>query len=72
MARQLPPPRGGRAAQAMRMARRATPLALEAYRRWDQLTPEQKKRYAKMAREYAGRGRVALERAQRGRGGGRR
>jgi hypothetical protein len=51
------------------MARRVTPLALEAYRRWQNLTPEQKQRYTKMAREYAGRGRHAFDQAQRRRGG---
>lgn len=69
MARQIPPPRAGRAGRAFQMARRVTPLALEAYRRWQNLTPEQKQRYTKMAREYAGRGRHAFDQAQRRRGG---
>jgi RNase P subunit RPR2 len=53
---------------ARRAARRLWPLALAAYRQWQQLTPEQKERYRKLAREYAQRGRTALER-RRGRGG---
>ena len=69
MARQIPPPRGGRAGRAVYMAKRVTPLALEAYRRWQKLTPEQKERYTKMAREYAARGRNAYEQSQRRRGG---
>ena len=68
MARQIPPPRGGRTGRAAQMARRVTPLVLEAYRRWERLTPEQKQRYTKMAREYAGRGRQAFDQAQRRRG----
>ena len=72
MARQLPPPRAGRAGRVVQMAKRMSPVALEAYRRWQNLTPEQKERYARMAREYAGRGRHAFEQAQRRRGGRRR
>lgn len=68
MARQIPPPRAGRAGKAVHMVRRVTPIALEAYRRWQNLTPEQKERYAKMAREYAGRGRKAYDQRQRRRG----
>ncbi len=68
MARQIPPPRGGRAGRAVVMVRRVTPVVLEAYRRWQKLTPEQRERYTKMAREYAGRGRQAYEQSQRRRG----
>jgi hypothetical protein len=54
---------------AARAARRTWPLVLEAKRRWDRLTPDQRERYVRMAREYGRRGRDALT---RGRGGGRR
>ncbi|MEA2442083.1 MAG: hypothetical protein QOH76_3507 [Thermoleophilaceae bacterium] len=56
--------RGQRAAAhpAVRTARRAWPLLVEAYRRWDRLTPEQKERYRRMASEYSQRGRDALGR----------
>ena len=42
-----------------RAAWRAAPLASEAYKRWQRLTPEEKERYAKLMREYAERGRRA-------------
>jgi hypothetical protein len=32
-------------------------VALEAWRRWQALSPEEKERYRKMARRYADRGR---------------
>jgi hypothetical protein len=50
---------------AVRGARRAWPLLLEAKRRWDRLTPEQQDRYRRMAREYARRGQDALSRRGR-------
>jgi hypothetical protein len=31
------------------------PIAIELYRRWQQLTPEQRERYLKRAQEYAQR-----------------
>ena len=40
-------------AEAARLARRGIPIALELYRRWQDLTPEQRERYLKTAREYA-------------------
>ena len=57
-----------RAHPAVRVAQRAWPLVLEARRRWDRLTPAQRERYVRMAREYGRRGRDALGR--RGAGGG--
>jgi hypothetical protein len=42
--------------RAVRTARRLYPLLLEAYRRWDRLTPAERERYKKMARQYARRG----------------
>jgi hypothetical protein len=40
---------------AARLARRGVPIAIELYRRWQQLTPEQRERYLKRAQEYAQR-----------------
>ena len=55
-----------RIATARRVAQRAWPVALEAWRRWDNLTPQQKERYRKMAAEYAQRGRkVIVSRSER-------
>lgn len=54
--------------RARRYARRLTPLAMEAYRRWQALTPEEKERYRQQARGYADRGRQAIEQARRRRG----
>ena len=39
-------------------ARRLAPLALEAWRRWQALPPEEKERYRNLARRYAERGRT--------------
>ena len=57
----------GRAASA---GRRAWPVLLMAWERWQQLPEEDKERYRRQAREYADRGRKALEAARR-RGGSR-
>jgi hypothetical protein len=43
---------------------------MEAYRRWQALSPEEKERYKRQARGYADRGRHALEQARHRRGGG--
>ena len=51
-------------ARLAKLARRAAPLAREAYRRWDNLSPEEKERYKKQARGYAVRGKQVLD-AQR-------
>ena len=40
---------------AARLARRGVPVAIELYRRWQSLTPEQRERYLRRAREYADR-----------------
>jgi hypothetical protein len=40
---------------ATRTARRLWPVALELYRRWERLPPEQKERYRRLARENAQR-----------------
>jgi hypothetical protein len=60
--------RGGRAARAAHGARRLWPYLLMAWERWQALSPEQKERYKRQARDYAGRGRKALE-ERRGKGG---
>jgi glycogen debranching enzyme len=56
--------RAGRARGAVRGARRVWPYVLMAWERWQSLSPEEKERYKKRAREYAERGRQTLD-AQR-------
>ena len=56
----------GRGGKAVTNARRMWPYLLMAWERWQSLSPEQKERYKRQAREYAERGRKALEQ-QRGR-----
>ena len=41
------------ARRAIRTAKWVYPMVLAAYRRWDQLPPEQKERYMRDARRYA-------------------
>ena len=41
--------------------RRLWPLALMAWERWQALSPEQQERYRRQARNYADRGRKAVE-----------
>lgn len=55
----------------LRTARRLSPVALEAYRRWQAMTPEERDRYRQMARGYADRGRTAVDRARERRRRGR-
>jgi hypothetical protein len=50
-----------RLSRAMRGARRAWPLMLMGWERWQKLSPADKERYKRQARAYAGRGRKALE-----------
>ena len=47
-----------------RVARRAAPLAREAYRRWEKLSPDEKERYKKRVRESGERARQTGERAR--------
>lgn len=54
----------GRIALAVRGAKRVTPLVLEAYRRWDRLTPAEKERYKQRVRSVVDSTR---ERVRRGR-----
>jgi glycogen debranching enzyme len=56
--------RTARARGAARGARRVWPYVLMAWERWQSLSPEEKERYKKRAREYAERGRKTLD-AQR-------
>ena len=55
--------------RVIKVARRLAPVAAEAYRRWNQLSPEEKERYKARARQYAARGQAigleALQRAER-------
>jgi hypothetical protein len=53
--------------RAARGARRLWPYVLMAWERWQALSPEQKERYKRQARDYADRGRKAVERRRRGR-----
>jgi hypothetical protein len=53
---------------AWKYGRRLYPLAIAAWRRWDQMPQHEKDRYRAMAGEYAKRGRTAATGAmQRGR-----
>ena len=60
---------GGRVSRmqraSRRRARRAWPLVLMAWERWQKLEPEQKERYMRQAREYAQRGRKVVEQRRR-------
>ena len=53
------------ARRALRSARRMAPVAMELYRRWQTLSPEEKERYKRQARGYADRGRKAIEQRRR-------
>lgn len=48
-----------------RATRRAWPVVLMAWERWQALPPAEKERYKKRAREAAERGRRALEKRRR-------
>ena len=54
--------------RVVKVARRAAPIAIEAYRRWNALSPAEKERYKQRARAVAARGqaigREALARAE--------
>ncbi len=54
-----------RLSRAMRGARRAWPLVLMGWERWQKLSPADKERYKRQARGYADRGRKALEQRRR-------
>ena len=59
---------GNRLARSRSAARRAWPLVLMAWERWQALSDEDKERYRRQAREYAQRGRKAVEARRRGSG----
>jgi hypothetical protein len=46
-------------------ARRAWPVVLMAWERWQALSPQEKERYKRRARQAADRGRRALEKQRR-------
>ena len=52
-------------ARAAAAGRRAWPVVLMAYERWQALSPAEKERYRRQAREYAQRGRSTFENARR-------
>ncbi len=52
-------------ARAAAAGRRAWPVLLMAYERWRALSPAEKERYRRQAREYAQRGRSAVDNARR-------
>ena len=56
-------PRAG-VGRAASNARRAWPVILMAWERWQALSEADKERYRRQAREYAARGRKALEQAR--------
>jgi len=60
--RGLPSGRAGRAAHG---ARRLWPFVMMAWERWQNLSPEQRERYKRQAREYSQRGRDAAARRKR-------
>ena len=66
MARQLPSGMGGRSrmGRARSAGRRAWPVILMAWERWQALPEADKERYRRMARDYAGRGRQAVKQAR--------
>jgi glycogen debranching enzyme len=65
------PARAGRTRGAVRGVRRVWPYVLMAWERWQSLSPEEKERYKKRARDYAQRGRKTLDEQRRRRPPGR-
>jgi hypothetical protein len=47
---------------ATRAVRRLWPVVLMAWERWQSLTPEEKERYKRRARDYGQRGKRAVDR----------
>jgi hypothetical protein len=43
----------GRAKTAAKFARKAVPVGMELYRRWQAMPPEQRERYMKTVKDYA-------------------
>ena len=61
-------PRGAALQRATRTARRAWPYVMLAWERWQTLSPDEKARYKRRARDYADRGRKVLDSRRGGRG----
>jgi hypothetical protein len=59
------PAGASRGSKALTNARRLWPYMLMAWERWQALPPEQKERYTRQAREYAARGRKALDKQRK-------
>jgi hypothetical protein len=53
----------GQVRAATKVARRAAPVVLEAYRRWERLTPAEKERYKKQVRQAGEKARDAVVKA---------
>ena len=51
--------------RAVRTARRLWPYVMMAWERWQSLSPDEKERYKRQARDYADRGRKALNNRRR-------
>jgi hypothetical protein len=60
MARQIQPSKS-----RVKHLRRLWPYVLMAWERWQQLPPDQKERYKRQARDYAERGRKAIDERRR-------
>jgi hypothetical protein len=56
---------GARGQALQKAGRRAWPVLLMAWERWQALSPAEKKRYKKQARQAADRGRRALEKQRK-------
>ena len=65
-------PKGARLARGRSAVKRAWPVVLMAWERWQALPEQDKERYRRQARQYAERGRKAVIQASRRRAGGRR
>ena len=65
-------PKGARLARGRHAVKRAWPVVLMAWERWQALPEQDKERYRRQARQYAERGRKAVIQAGRRRAGGRR
>ncbi len=63
-------PRRGGLSRATSVGRRAWPVLLMAWERWQALPEADKERYRRQARQYAERGRAVAQRASRNRRGG--
>ena len=57
----------GRAKSAAKFARKAVPVGMELYRRWQAMPPEQRERYMKTVKEYAAKAGDAAKKASQAR-----